>query len=256
MGLLSAMGLAVKARPDGGLAAGEAPARDVSMPPGRSALGPLLDRHENPTNQNHANEIVVRILLAAFGLSMALNVIQGMSLYVLFPMHTVMPYLVTFSDKSEQMVRIDPPTTKLTSVSIILKDEIEQYMKSRYTITGDAAETTERWQTHVRLFSTTRVYNEFQSEVAPVADLMKEGRFTRQVKLVNTLQPEPGLFHVDFDVYDHTQGNGLADSSDKEYSFSAELRVAMRPQFIQRAMIALNPFGFTVYQYSMSPRHQ
>ncbi len=221
----------------------------------RDRLGPLLTQHENPTNQNRSNQIVVRVLLGGFGLSMASNIILGVTLSEVFPLHTVSPYLVTFSDKADQMVRIDPPTSRISSVLIVMQNEVRQYMSMRYTVTADMSETMDRWATHVRLFSSNRVYGDFQAEMAPIVDLMKSRAFTRQIRIVNTLRPEPNLFHVDFDIYNHKTGQGLTDTSETIEHYTAELRMVMQPQIVPRSAIELNPFGFVVTSYTVSQRH-
>ena len=220
----------------------------------RSSLGPLLAQHDNAYNQSRAHVVTIRVLIGVTGISLALNMILALALYQLFPMHTVVPYLITFSDRSDQMVRIDPPTTNISSLTLIIRKEIEQYCKYRYTVTADANETSERWNSHVRLFSSQRVYNEFQTEIKDIKELMATQKFTRAVTIVSVTNPQPGTYHVDFDTFDHITGTGLSDSTDRTGHFTATLRIAMQPQKVMRAFMMMNPFGFVVTSFSVSPR--
>ena len=222
----------------------------------RSEMGPLFSRHDNENNQSRAQSTTIRVLLGMVGLVSSIAVIEAVALTELIPMHTVEPYLVTFSDKQDQMVRIDPPTGHIGSLGIVLRKEIHDYIMARYTVTPDATETNDRWNTHIRLFSTQRVYADFQgSEVAQMKDMMSANKFTRAVSIVSVTNPEPGLFHVDFDTFDHITGTGLSDSQDKTGHFTATLKVGMQPRSVPRSEISLNPFGFVVATYSVSPRH-
>jgi type IV secretory pathway component VirB8 len=226
-----------------------------SRPDRKRYLGPMLLDHENPNNDSRAQVVTIRILLGAIGVSAMLNVVQGVALTELIPMHTVSPYLVTFSDKADQMVRIDPPTARISSLNIVLLNELKQYMMARYTVTADATETSDRWNTHVRLFSTQRVYQEFQDEVKDVTELMKRGQFTRQVTIVNLIPTGVGVFQCDFDTFDHMTGAGLSDSTDQTHHFTASLRVIMQPRSVPRELLDINPFGFLVTSYAVSPRY-
>ena len=219
------------------------------------ALGPLLTQHSSANNQSREQTVTVRILLGMVGLLGSISIIEGVALTELIPLKSVMPFFVHFSDKSDQMVTVVPPTGRIQSLAILLKFEIKQYMKARYTVTSVASETKDAWNTRVRLFSTARVFTDFEQENAEVSALMSQKRLTREVEIVNILNPEPGLFRVDFDTYDHVVGTGMSETQDKRNKFRAELKVAMNYRAIPRDQLEMNPFGFIVYAYTVSPRH-
>ncbi len=252
MGMLSMFGLVQKQRPPQNTSEDEV--NNPNPVETRKRLGPLHTNHDTPYNHNAAHAVTIRILLIIAGVSMSLNIILGVLMTELMPLHTVEPFLVTFSDHADQMVEIDPPTANISSMSIIANQEIKDYIQNRYTVTADVDETVDRWNTHVRLFSSPKVYDAFQEEVADVKDLISSEQFTRQVNIINILNTEPGLYDVDFDTYEHMGANGLSGAQDQTHHYTASIRIVMEPRQVPRSMLDLNPFGFLVVAYTVSPR--
>lgn len=199
----------------------------------------------------HKNFRVEHIII---GCLLILCLVQANVIMQMFPLYRVVPFFVTFSDKDEQVVRIQPPTGNLRSLDILTEANVREYVKIRNTISRDDSINIARWGGKIENMSTQEIYDGFLSEIKPVYDAAKAGKFTRTTIIDAVAKVQDGYYRVDFTTHDRTIGSGLADTQEKQNSFSVELRAQNRPQDITYNNRFQNPLGFKVISYTVVPR--
>ncbi|WP_163466848.1 hypothetical protein, partial [Klebsiella oxytoca] len=74
------------------------------------------------------------------------------------PLYKVVPVFVTFSDRADQVVRIEPPSGRISGINILVEQNVRDYVTYRNTVTADATETIDRWGNRIRVMSTEDAY--------------------------------------------------------------------------------------------------
>lgn len=217
-----------------------------------SRAGPYLGKHDLPTNGFVRSGITNKVLVMACGIFASIAVIEGIAITMMLPLYKVVPVFVTFSDKADQVVRIEPPSGRIASIKILAEQNVREYITMRNSITTDATETVDRWGGRVRLMSSEAVYARFLEETKPVYDEMSKGNFTRSIAIRTILETSPNFYQVEFESFDRRQGQGLADTEDTKTTWVAQLRINYQPRNVSYSQRNLNVFGFTVTDYSVA----
>lgn len=224
-----------------------------------ASQGPMITDHQSDTNPIRSEYLATRVLLVICGVLATTTIIESLCLVELVPMHTVMPYFVTFQDSSNQIVSIAPPTASISSMSIIMDKEVRSYMGMRYEVLPDKESNIYRWNTRLKILSSSTVYDAFQQEIEQTKQkIEKQPGYSRQIVIKSVLalgtNANSGTYQVDFDLLDKAQASGLNDAVDHESHWTAIIKVAMFPQKVPRSLLGLNPFGFKVIGYSVTQR--
>lgn len=215
-------------------------------------VGKYLTEHDLPSNGAVREGLTNKVLVMGCGLLASIAILEGIAITMMLPGYKVVPVFVTFSDKADQVVRIEPPSGRLQSIDILAEQYVRDYIVMRHTITTDKAETIDRWGTRVRLMSTETAYSRFLEETRPIYEEMEKGNFTRTIKVNSVLKTQPGFYQVEFESFDRKQGQGLADTEDTRNVWIAQLRIGYIPRNVSYQQRNLNPFGFTVFEYSVA----
>lgn len=222
---------------------------------GERAIPTYLAQHDGAHAEPTRRAITDRLVIAILGISLALNVVLSVSVLQLLPLYRVVPFFVTFSDKADQIVRIEPPTGKIDSLDLMTQKEVESYITKRYTISNDPQETIDRWQAHVMRRSSQSVSQDFETETKPVYAQLTDRRMTRSVEVLAVSKADQrGLWRVEFMVTDRRLGTGLTDGGEEKRTFIAQMRIANLPQNVAYNDRFLNPLGFTVIEYSVAAK--
>lgn len=217
-------------------------------------VGPYLKMHDGPHATKKRSDLAQRLYIMIIGITLTLNVIQAIAILQLLPLYRVVPYFVTFSDKAEQVVRVEPPTGNLSSLEILTESNIREYVTLRNTISNDPQRTIDIWGGKIKIMSTSDVYNDFLNETKPIYDSLMERKFTRSVKITAVLRTGQSSYQVEFEVTDRRSGEPLTSAKEEKIAFIANLRVANIPQNISYQNRFLNPLGFTVGAYSVATK--
>jgi type IV secretory pathway component VirB8 len=234
--------------------------RSASGTPSSTAAKPkpapsYLSEHDGSHAQKTRRSMTDRLLIALLGISMALNIVLAIAVLQLVPLYRVVPFFVTFSDKADQIVRIEPPTGNLQAIELMTQKEVESYIVKRFTISNDPQETIDRWSSHVYRRSIKKVQDDFQAETAPVLASLTDRRMTRSIDVAYvTKSDDRGLWRVEFTVTDRKLGTGLTDGGEEKRTFVAQLRVANLAQNVAHNDRFLNPMGFTVLEFSVAAK--
>lgn len=221
---------------------------------GEAKLGPYLTENDIPGNGHRRERMTNRVLVVVCGVTMLIAMVEGLAIVELLPLYKVVPVFVQFSDKSDQVVRIEPPTGRIPSIAILTEANVRDYVKQRNEISPDANETIDRWGGKIRIMSSESVYNTFMAETKPVYEEIRAGNFTRQIEIKSVLRTTPGYYQVEFVAYDHKQGTGLSDANDTKSSWIAQMRVSYESKQVSLDQRFLNPLGFTITEYSVAKK--
>jgi type IV secretory pathway component VirB8 len=217
-------------------------------------FGSYIADKATPLAEHRTHRTTNRLLLAIVGVSLAINCVQSVTIMTLWPLYRVVPFFVTFSDKSDQVVTINPPKSNLSGLGVLVEKQVYEYTVSRHTISEDPEETIGRWGGRVRSLSSPEVYQAFLNETKPIYDDLKERRFTRSISIKSVIQPSPGFYRVEFEAIDRRVGTGLTDGGETRTTFINEMRVTTQPRAVRYEDRFLNPIGFTVVSYAVRPK--
>jgi type IV secretory pathway component VirB8 len=215
-------------------------------------IGDFLSKHDSAANPQVRQRMESKVLIIMCGILGALNIIQAVAITQLLPLYKVVPVFVTFSDRADQVVRIEPPSGRIPSINLLVEQNVRDYITFRNSVSADANETVERWGSRVRIMSTEDVYQAFLRETNPVYTELRNNNFTRTITIRAVLQTQPGFYQVEFDTYDRRQGTGLTDTNETRTTWVAQMRVTLMPRNVAFEQRMLNPLGFTVVNYSVA----
>jgi type IV secretion system protein VirB8 len=216
--------------------------------------GAYLANHDTPQTEKRHTHAINKVAIAVAGISLALNCVMAVAITQLLPLYKVVPLFVTFSDKAEQVVSIQPPNASMNSLEILTDANVRDYVLGRHTISDDPQETISRWGGKIHVMSTPQVYDAFLKETQPIYTSMKEHNFTRSIRIISVLKIVPGLYRVEWEATDRRIGAGLADGGEDKHLYVSELRIANLPISVRYEDRFLNPLGFTVTNYSAAPK--
>ena len=222
---------------------------------GSQPVPTYLAQHDGAHAAKTRKSITDKLVIGMLGISMALNIVLGVCVLQLLPLYRVVPFFVTFSDKADQIVRIEPPTGRIDALDLMTQKEGESYITKRFTISNDPQETVDRWESHVKRRSTVSVNEAFIAETRPIYDQLTERRMTRAVEILAVGKVDDrGLWRVEFQATDRRLGSGLTDGGEEKRTFIAQLRVANLPQTTAYNGRFLNPLGFTVIEFAVQAK--
>lgn len=191
-----------------------------------------------------------RLLVILSGLSICLNMILVLTIYLLVPSVKVQPQFFNINKYFSQIERVQPRVLNYPVPDLITEQYIRQYLYVRYTMGDDAADLIEQWRTGSPLFwySSPAVYSEFQSGEmqANIAGYKKGMRRAIIIQWIKALSP--GLWQTQFATYETTPG-----AQPSITYWRATIRVAYTSlQFPNKEDKILNPYGFVVMSYSLA----
>lgn len=233
---------------------GGQPVADAAAAAPRDELGSYPTKNDVLNNRARRDHLSFRLCLILIGILLVSNLVLGNIVLMLLPLYRVVPFFVTFSDKADQVVRIDPPAGTMASFDILTEVNVRDYVKMRNTIGGDMIENRNRWLNRIRLMSSPDVFEAFEREIQPVVAAAIEGKFTRSIVINSVLAVEPGYYRVEFEAIDQRIGSGFADTTERTLPFVADLRVINVPANVAYEQRFENPLGFTVIGYTVARR--
>lgn len=219
----------------------------------RDELGAYLGVHHTPHAEARQSSAVARLAIIALGVSLSINAVLSVAVLQMFPLYKVVPFFVTFSDKSDQIVTISSPKANLTSLDVLDEANVREYVTMRNTVTFDPQDNVYRWGGRVKQMSTNDVYSYFMEEMKPIYDVMQQKKFARSVNVKSITRPSPGYWRVTIETVDKRIGSGLTDSGETRRNFVIDMRTTNLSQTVSYQNRFLNPIGFTVLNYSISP---
>lgn len=192
---------------------------------------------------------IARAFAIGMFLSLCLNVVLGMAITGLAPLVRVEPMLLTFKDRSEQIVKIEPFQRGSSGFELMTEMLVRDYVLSRHEILLDENEMRRRWGGHglVAYRSAPEEYSRFVAETAPRFEALRQARLVRTVTIHRVSKIADGYWQVAFSTEDQVD----AVRKGGEERWVASLTVAYVPREVTWEDRYMNPLGFIVTEYSV-----
>jgi len=216
-----------------------------------------LGRRINRKNENllvNASEKrylwTARAFAVVTAISLCCNFILLLTVANILPLYRVEPYLLTLSNKEEQVYRIVPYTRNMESQKAITETFVREYVLLRATLLADPEEMESRWQNggDLQEMSAPSVYSEFMKETyAKLMKRIKQDGLTSKVKIITVNEVEDGRWQVEYkaDYYLPTS------YTPKTIRYRASLVIKYVHKRVQYKERLKNPVGFTVIKYGI-----
>lgn len=171
-------------------------------------------------------------------------IIQFLLFMSLFPLKEKEPYLVGFSNATQNFVHIEPANKKISANDSLVRSLVGAYILNRETI--NRFDDSQRYEV-VRLQSTMKVWKTFENLVAQEKSIYSNELLERVVKIVNITKIKNGYINAEIQVALFSLGNL---QSQKRYRIS--LMYQFRDLEIDFKSLPKNPTGFQVTEYSVT----
>lgn len=124
------------------------------------------------------------------GVALCVNLVLLVAIMHLMPLKRVEPFLLTFQNKEEQVVKIKPLASDMAAEDIISEAMIRQYVLLRNTMIADIDEMAFRWGPDgpLRWMSSSQVYNQFSKTVKDWLARIKLEGLTREVRIESVVR--------------------------------------------------------------------
>ena len=189
-----------------------------------------------------------RAFAVVTAISVCCNLLLLLTVANILPLYRVEPYLLTLSDKSEQVYRIVPYNKNMESEKTITETFVRQYVLLRTTLLPDIEEMQSRWQNggDLQEMSSPIVYQDFLKATGnKLMQKMKQDGLTSNVKIITVNEIENALWQVEYSVDYYLPSS----STPKTMKYRATMKIQYVPRRVQYKERLKNPVGFKVIQY-------
>ncbi len=223
---------------------------------GQEADGDRLGRYPSecdvPALEGRRYLWTARAFAIGMFLSLCVNGVLGFAIASLSPLVRVEPMLLSFKDKSDQLVKVEPFSKGTSGFELMTEMLVRDYVLARHEIVLDDGEMRRRWggQGLIAYRSDAGEYRRFVAETAPLYEELRQKRLTRTVAIHRVSKIADGYWQVEFSTKDFDQYN-------KEISGSvwvASMTVVYLKREIKWEDRYMNPLGFAVTAYSVVAR--
>jgi type IV secretion system protein VirB8 len=185
-------------------------------------------------------------------LSLCLNVVLGFAIASLTPLVRVEPMLLSFKDRSEQVVKVEPFSRGTRGFELMTEMLVRDYVLARQEIVLDEAEMRHRWggQGIVAFRSDADEYRRFVAEMASKYEEVRQKRLVRTITIHRTSKVAEGYWQVEFSANDYDGNNNKIDES----LWVASLNTSYVAREINWEDRFMNPLGFIVTAYSVTQK--
>lgn len=226
---------------------GPAPAVDSG-----DRLGTYPAERDVPALEGRRYLWTARAFAIGMFLSLCLNVVLGFAIAGLSPLVRVEPMLLSFRDKSEQIVKVEPLAKGTNGFEVMTEALVRDYVLSREEIALDEGEMRRRWGGAglVAHRSDGEEYRRFVAETAPKYEEIRQKHLVRTVGVHRVSKIAEGYWQVEFSTDDldatgRKVGEGL---------WVASMTVTYVPREVTWEDRYMNPLGFLVTAYSVTAR--
>ncbi|MDD4555701.1 MAG: type IV secretion system protein [Alphaproteobacteria bacterium] len=191
-----------------------------------------------------------RILVIIACISICINMALAGIVYLLLPQRSALPRLLHINRYFSILETVQPSEINVPATSMIMEQYITQYIMYRYIITQDYDELMSRWERGGILYwySSPAVYEEFVANDAKLNTIMFREKNMQRDTEIDWIRPlGKNLWQVQFRTMDYLPNISTPDTN----IWRANLRTAFIKQNLKRSTAILNPFGFTVMNYSL-----
>ncbi len=196
--------------------------------------------------------------------SLCTNIIMMMALFSLVPLTRVQPFYLTFEDKKQQTVKVNPiENITKENLDLITESLIRQYVVSRLSIVDDEVEMRSRWGVNgqIEWFTDRGEFENFiQNEARPLLKRYKEEGLLREVSGVTVSpmgQEKDGyLYKVELTTTDYSPN--LAKPLEQKWEimllvYYKDYRNASDQNLTKWEYRLKNPMGLYVKRFGQKP---
>lgn len=212
---------------------------------------------ENATEKRYL--WTARAFAIVFAVSLCCNLILIYAISTTLPLYRVEPYLLSFTDKEEQIYNVEP-VKKIYDYKYLTELFVREYVILRNTFVNDVEEMERRWgpNSTIREMSSNGMYKKFRDELADkTIEQIRRHNLTRDIKIISVTEVSSARrsgggfwWQVEFRASDMSPKYETPRVS----VWVASIRVgyvAKKVKFNERLK---NPLGFTVVDYRVEQR--
>lgn len=177
----------------------------------------------------------------------ATTIVCLLLIMALFPLKEKEPYLVGFSDVTQNFVTIERADSTITSNESLVRSLIGAYIMQRETI--NHIDDKKRYQI-VKAQSSSKVWNNFEAIVAQEKSIYTNNDLMREVEIINIAKWKDGYSNVDVVIRLYNTALGMSLESEKRYRIIIVYK--FESQKITFENIPINPTGFKVIDYAIT----
>ena len=177
-------------------------------------------------------------------LLLAIVVLQLILIISMFPLKEKEPYLVGFSNATQNFVHIEKANEKITANDALVRNLIGAYILNRETI--NRFDDSERYEV-VRLQSTTKVWRVFENIIAQENSIYSNENLERNVRIINITKIRNGYANAEIAV-------GLWNVGKLQYQkrYRVSIMYGFNTLDIDFKSMPKNPTAFQVKEYSVT----
>ncbi len=225
---------------------------DKFSPQSQDNLGPYPTKVDVPGLEARRYIWTARAFAIAFYISMILNIVLVAVIFNLVPLKRVEPMLVTFSDKADQIVKIEPFSKGTRGFELMTEALAKEYVTMREEVLLNTEVMADRWGRLVRFRSSSPVYNRFVEEKQPLLEQAKRNQITRTTKILSVNKFGQRSLRVEFEA---TDTSPRLDEP-RRTTYEVIMQIAFIPQQVSFEDRYVNPLGFTVTKYSIREKFE
>lgn len=183
-------------------------------------------------------------------LSLCLNAVLAFAIASLSPLVRVEPMLLSFKDRNEQLVRVEPFSKGTRGFELMSEMLVRDYVLWREEIVLDENEMRRRWGGGgvVAYRSDPEEYRRFVAAMAPRYEDLRQKHMIRNVVVHRVAKISDGYWQVEFTTseVDPLKEQGV------ERTWIASLSASYLPTAVHWEDRYMNPLGFVVLSYSVT----
>lgn len=208
------------------------------------------------TGSEYTRLVALTRILSAYSILVTVAfLIAAATIWTLFPLKTIVPQFVYFSDKREQVVTVEPGNVSQNTADLIIKKQLEGYVVDRETI--NCIDEGDRYARLQRL-SDTETFRAFKSMMDPNVNTQSpiksycQNNMAREIHVESVIPNNyaEGIYTVDFITTDRKVDNVL---SRKERVATIQYTISKLETNGEHA--AENPVGMTIIGYQTADRN-
>jgi type IV secretory pathway component VirB8 len=198
-----------------------------------------------PALEGKRQLFTTRVFALAFTVSMLLNVVLVFTISVLTPLKRVEPFLLTFSDKNQQIVRIEPISKDASGFQLLIESMANEFVKIREEFVFDEQEQQRRWTQYIRPRVPQREFESFLKEMADFYPKIRDANLGQNVEIFRTQRISSNVIEVYFEITVIDKRGTVKGRK----SWISRVTFGFRQQAVSLSEQYLNPLGFTVLTY-------
>lgn len=192
-----------------------------------------------------------RAFTVVFVVSLCANLILIIAIMNMIPLNRVEPFMLTFQDKTEQIVNVEP-ILNIADDNAVTESYVRQYVVQRNALTSDIDAMTMRWGPDgpIRYMSSDIVYQDFVNQTRNALEQVQTHGFTREVDIISVNRLSKDLWQAEIETRDMMHGS--AEPLISRWTILMKIGYFLNPR-VKYSLRLKNPIGFTVREYSMKP---